>query len=61
MAPDEVWANNLKDALDEAIRSRTKEEQQKGFTTDSSMLAGWKDLYEKIKAREITAIYLKYS
>ena len=44
-----VWKSNLLAALYEAIRSRGEWEKQNGYTSDSAMLVGWKQMMEVVK------------
>ena len=52
-----VYASNLLFALNQAIISQQKAEKGHGFTGDSALVAGWKDMYAHIqKGGQITIV-----
>jgi hypothetical protein len=55
----EVWADNLRGALYEAIRSRREFERGVGYTSDSALVAGWQQILDGIEKENVRYLTLK--
>ena len=52
----EILRSNLILALGTAIEARQDLEEQKGYTMDSGILAGWKQALEALRAGKVVTI-----
>jgi hypothetical protein len=52
----QFYRSNLMSALSVAMAAQREEEKKRGYTRDSAIVAGWEELYDKLKSGEATRI-----